>query len=296
MRWQEIPEVGTAQGVRLLAWTFRWGGRRVSAGVLWFVCWYYLLTARVPRDASRALWQRLGLEPTWRRLHLHFWTFARVALDRVPFLAGDRSGLAVELHGHELVMAHAASGRGALLLGAHLGSFEAMRALAGAWDVPMLVVVDFHNAKRVNAVLGALDPKLRVRLLDLAPDDPLALLEVKNAIDRGELVALLADRPTGRDARDVVVSFLGAPARFPSGPQVLAHVLGCPVFFVCALFTAPASYHVHCVPLAERIELPRRGRREALEAHVRRYVSTLEDFTRAAPMNWFNFFPFWVQP
>jgi predicted LPLAT superfamily acyltransferase len=75
---------------------------------------------------------------------------------------------------------------------------------------------------------------------------------------------------------------------------VLAAVLQCPVFFVCALFTAPRRYDVHCVPLSERVVLPRAERATALEREVQRYARVLEDFTRHAPLNWFNFFPFWV--
>jgi predicted LPLAT superfamily acyltransferase len=294
VHWTSVPELGTALGVRLLTTTLRLGGRPVAAALLWLVCWYYVATHDVARAASRALFARLGEPLDARRLHRHLWTFARVSLDRALFLAGETRSLALELHGHETVMSQARNGRGALLLGAHLGSFEAMRALAAHYDVPMLVVVDFHNARRITATLGADAVKQRVRLLDLAPEDPLALLQVKEAIDRGELVAMLGDRPTGRADRDVVTDFLGAPARFPGGPLLLASVLDCPVFFVCALFDAPRTYRVHCVPLFERVELPRRQRHAALARHVAHYAHTLERFTREAPFNWFNFFPFWL--
>ncbi|MFZ5439507.1 MAG: hypothetical protein ACOZQL_05845 [Myxococcota bacterium] len=294
VHWRSVPELGTALGVRLLTTTLRFGGRPLAAGLLWLICWYYVATSAVAREASRALFARLGEPFDWRRLHRHLWTFARVTLDRTLFLSGETSGLTLELHGHETVMAQVQHGRGALLLGAHLGSFEAMRALAAHYDVPMLVVVDFHNARRITATLRADAEKERVRLLDLSPDDPLALLRVKEAIDRGELVAMLGDRPTGREDRDVVARFLGAPARFPGGPLLLASVLACPVFFVCALFEPPRRYRVHCVPLFDRVELPRRERHAALTRHVERYARTLEDFTRAAPLNWFNFFPFWL--
>jgi predicted LPLAT superfamily acyltransferase len=294
VHWTAVPELGTAFGVRLLTLTLRLGGRPVASALLWLVCWYYVATSRVARDASRALFTRLGERFDVRLLHRHLWTFARVSLDRAVFLSGDTRGLEVELHGHETVMAQTAHGKGALLLGAHLGSFEAMRALAGHYDVPLLVVVDFHNARRITTTLGADAARQRVRLLDLSADDPLALLQVKEAIDRGELVAMLGDRATGRADRDVVTPFLGAPARFPGGPLLLASVLDCPVFFVCALFDAPRTYRVHCVPLFERVELPRRGRHAALTHHVERYARTLEGFTRAAPLNWFNFFPFWL--
>jgi predicted LPLAT superfamily acyltransferase len=160
--------------------------------------------------------------------------------------------------------------------------------------VPLLVVADFRNAKRINALLEHFSPQLRVRLLELDPEAPTGVLAAKDAIERGELVAVLADRATEKNDRDVTVSFLGGPARFPAGAHVLAAVLGCPVFFVCALFDAPHTYDVHCVPLTDRVVLPRKDRSGALRHEVERYAGVLEDFTRKAPFNWFNFFPFWV--
>lgn len=281
-------------GLRVVAGTLRLFGRSMAGALLWIVCWYYLAFSGTARRASRDFFARLGQPATLRHTHRHLWAFARVATDRLLFLTGATNGLDVRLHGHEHIMALAASKRGGLLLGAHLGSFEAMRSLAAQYDVPLLVVADFKNARRINALLEHFSPELRVRLLELDPDVPTGLLAAKEAIDRGELVAVLADRATSRDERDVTVPFLGGSARFPVGAHVLAAVLGCPVFFVCALFEGPRTYQVHCVPLADRVVLPRADRAGALKVQVECYARVLEDFARRSPMNWFNFFPFWV--
>ena len=108
------------------------------------------------------------------------------------------------------------SGRGVLLLGAHLGSFEVMRCRAKEFDVPINVVVDFTNAERVNSVLRSLAPDIDTRLISIGTDTVTAMLEIKAAIDRGELVAILGDRlPSGSKGQRVVTSqFLGADALF----------------------------------------------------------------------------------
>ncbi len=291
--WRAMPEVGSALGLRLVASTWALLGRRVAGALLWLVCWYFVAFARTPARASRRFLSRVGQPAGPFAVHAHFVSFARVALDRLLFLTGRSGDLEVHLDGHEHIMALAEAKRGGLLVGAHLGSFEAMRALAGQYDVPLLVLADFANARRVNALLERLAPGLRLKLLELDPDEPLGLLAVKEAIDRGELVAVLADRATQRPGRDAVVPFLGGEAAFPVGPFVLAHVLACPVYFVCALFSAPRTYDVFCVPLRERVSLPRRGRAEAVHEEVCHYAATLEGFVRRSPRNWFNFFPFW---
>lgn len=294
MSWRSYPEVGTLLGMRLVAGALRLFGRRSAAALLWLVSGYYALVARDARRATRDLFERLGRTATLRLRHEHLWRFARASADRLLFLTGRLDAIETTLHGHERVMALKDSRRGALLLGAHLGSFEAMRALAARYDVPLLVVADFRNARRVNAMLAHFAPALRVRLLDLDPENPAAVLSIKDAIERGELVAMLGDRATHREGRDVVVPFLGGRARLPVGPFVLASLLRCPVYFVCALFEPPNRYEVHCVPLAERVELPRGERAAAVAREATRYARVLEDFLRRSPLNWFNFFPFWV--
>jgi predicted LPLAT superfamily acyltransferase len=293
VNWRSVPEAGTVLGLRIIAGALRLFGRGFTAFLLWFICWYYLAFNRTARAASRELFTRLGQPASWHRMHAHLWQFARVATDRLLFLTGRTESLVIRRTGHEHVMALKEKRRGAMLVGAHLGSFEAMRTLAGQYDVPLTVIADFRNARKVNALLQHFAPGLRVRLLELDPGDPTGVLAAKDAIDRGELVAILADRAIQREGRDVAVPFLGRDADFPVGPWVLASLLDCPVFFVTALFEAPRTYDVHCVPLGERIELPRKERKAALAREVSRYAQVLEEYVRRSPLNWFNFFPFW---
>jgi predicted LPLAT superfamily acyltransferase len=296
MTWRSLPEAGTLWGIRAVAATYRVVGRRGAGALLWCVAWYFVFFGGVQRRAALDYFRRVGHPATLGEVHALIWRFARVALDRLLFLLGDIEELTVELHGHEELMRVAQSKRGALLLGSHLGSFEAMRSLARSYDVPLLVVADFSNARKVNSLLQELSGNLRIRLLELNADEPLGLLEVKAAIERGELVAMLGDRRTDRVGRDVAVPFLGGIAQFPVGPYVIAHVLECPVYFVAALYETPSRYDLHFVPLAERIVLPRQGRKAALEHEAARYARMLEDFTVRSPLNWFNFYSFWVGP
>ncbi len=294
MAWRSVPEAGTVLGIRLVAGTYRLFGRTLAGALLWCIAWYFVFFGGVQRRSALDYFRRIGRPTTLREVHKLVWRFARVGLDRLLFLLGDIKSLTIELHGHDDLMKVTQAKRGALLLGSHLGSFEAMRTLANRHDVPLLVLADFANAQKVNSLLQTLSGNVRFRLLELDANDPLGLLKVKEAIDRGELVAMLGDRRTDREGRDVTVPFLGGLAKFPVGPYVLAHVLQCPVYFVAGLYEAPSRYDIYCVPMSERVELPRKGRNEALEGEAARYAKMLEDFTRRAPLNWFNFYSFWV--
>ena len=112
------------------------------------------------------------------------------------------------------------------------------------------------------------------------------------AIERGELVAVLGDR-VGVNEKTATANFLGAPARFPTGPYTLAALLRCPIYLTFGLYRAPNRYDLYCEPLCEQLELPRGAREAALAAHVQRYADRLEHYCRLAPHDWFNFYDFW---
>jgi predicted LPLAT superfamily acyltransferase len=103
---------------------------------------------------------------------------------------------------------------------------------------------------------------------------------------------VLGDR-LGLNERSTTAEFFGAPARFPTGPYIMASVLRCPVLTVFGTYVAPRRYVLRCELFAERVELPRKDRERALAGYVEQYARRLEHYARAAPDNWFNFYDFW---
>ncbi len=286
-------------GIRLIVLCARIFGRTIAGWVLYVVAFYYALFRGSARRASRDFLRRVDQPTTFRNVVRHIHTFAQVALDRMFFLTGKFSSFEFEQKNHDKIVAVAKSGRGVILLGAHLGSFEVMRARAKEFSVPINVVVDFSNAERMNSVLKSLAPDMETRLISLGTDPIAAMLAIRAAIERGELVAILGDRtPNARtgSARVVVTDFLGEPAAFPAGPWLLAHSLRCPVYFVAGVYSRPNHYALHFELLADEVRLPRSERQAALERYARTYASMLETYVRSAPLNWFNFFDFWSKP
>ena len=190
-------------------------------------------------------------------------------------------------------------GRGILLLGAHVGSFEAMRLLAGYSPVGVTVLMHEANAARIAGLVDQLErlrPRAgRVRIVEVVPGSFTHLLAARDQVAAGGVVAVLADRlpPGAPRAEGVCVRFLGAEARLPGGPLRLAALLRCPVVTMSALRTGARRYQVEVRPFAERIELPRGARDTALAHYAQQYANWLESLCRRAPRQWFNFFDFW---
>ncbi len=107
-------------------------------------------------------------------------------------------------------------------------------------------------------------------------------------------MALAADRVPVQSSAVTTVSFLGAPARFPAGPYVLAALLRCPLYFLCSVHEGD-GYVVHFERLAESISLPRAERGPRIAVHAADYARALETVLARAPLDWFNFFDFWKQ-
>ncbi|MHB8418415.1 MAG: LpxL/LpxP family acyltransferase [Myxococcales bacterium] len=293
--WLTISERGSLAGIRFLFFLCMMAGRRAARAVLRLVVFYYVVTHSIARQASR---RYLGLffpKVRWRDVYRHFLRFAEVNLDRVFVLKGRASHFeAPPGSGHELLSRLVRERRGAILLGAHLGSLDAMRSLAGAADFPLYAVVHTGNGRRMAAFMEKLNPELAGRILEVTPGGIDALLRIKELIDGGNLVALLGDR-VGFNEKNVTVEFFGRPARFPTGAYLLSAMCRCPVYLTFGLYTPPNRYAFFCEPfLEEGLALPRGDRERLLKVQAQRFAQRLEHYCRVSPLNWFNFYDFWA--
>ena len=305
--WDQRPERGSRLGIGIISWLFLHGAKRAARALLWPVAGYFWATGRQARRGSLAYLRRIrasgGLQsaPGLRHVFLHELEFSRCILDRVGFWLGDSGSFQLRLVGNEhLVRANSAQ-RGLLVLGSHLGSFDAIRLVALA-QAPLRVSVLMYttHAARINDALGQdqRDDASRVRVIPIRPGSLAHVIAARECIRRGEVVALLADRasPGTADAHSLPIRFLGATAWLSDGPMRLAAALGCPVVFMTGLRSGTDSYEIHVEPLADCVTLPRDGREEALRSYLQRYADVLARYCLLAPYQWFNFFDFWEPP
>jgi predicted LPLAT superfamily acyltransferase len=297
--WAERPERGGRLVVNALLWLVLGLGARAGGWVVLPLSLWFVATSGAARVASRDYLTRvLGRPARLRDVARHFYTFGSAILDRVFLLAGRTAGFSVATEGLDLVAAIVAHGRGCVLMGAHLGSFEVLRSLAAQAPAPVWALMYRGNAGALTDALERLNPGLRQSVIEIG--EAAGMLRVSECIARGEIVGILADRipsvgePGHRvDNRQIAVPFLGSKALFPAGPFVLAAVLGAPVVLFHGVRTGPQRYAVRFEPFADRVVLRRTDRTRDLRAVVGRYAAALERACRAHPFNWFNFFAFW---
>jgi predicted LPLAT superfamily acyltransferase len=215
-------------------------------------------------------------------------------LDRFCFWAGRYSQFDIQMHGVEAVNAERDAGRGIVLLGAHLGSFDVLRVLARDAQVTVNAVMFTDNAERINTIFKELDPNADIRVIQMDPGSVRSAFEIKTCLERGEVVALLGDRaaPGGR-GRKSAVSFLGRKALLPEGPFLLPLLFGSPVFLSLALRTGARRYDVYFERLAPTGRVPAAERGAALRDLTQTFSSRLEHYCQLEPFQWFNFYDYW---
>jgi predicted LPLAT superfamily acyltransferase len=300
-----MAEVGSAWGLNLTFALYRLLGDRAVRLLLHpIVFWFFLFAPAACRASSAYLTRLHGVggydhAPTWRDNYRHLHAFASTALDKVAAWMGriDLGRMIFEKQADLYALRD--SGRGAVIIGSHLGSLETARALAAhlGHQRKINAIVYTDHAIRFNAVLARANPGFAVNLIQVSQLGPETAIELTEKIDRGELLFIVGDRtPPAENGRVCQAEFLGAPAPFAQGPFILASLLKCPVYLFFCLSEgqgAQQRFRIHFEHFIERVELPRKSRSEALQTLSQRYADRLAHYCRQAPLQWFNFYDFW---
>lgn len=292
--WKQRPEGGGRLAIGLIVAIARLCGRGATRLLLYPITAYFLLVRGPERAASRAYLARaLDRPATLAEVARHLHTFASTILDRVFLLGGRMDLFEIDVRGVDTLMDALARGRGVLLVGSHLGSFDALRVLKRLrGDVALRVVLDKAHNPAITQALDALAPDLAAGIIDAGQDGASVALAIKQAVDEGGLVAMLADRAQPGEPA-LRLPFLGKPAPLPTTPWLIAAALGVPVVLAFGLYRGGNRYELSFEPFSDGLSLPRERRAEHLAEVIRRYAGTLQAHALDAPFNWFNFYDYW---
>jgi predicted LPLAT superfamily acyltransferase len=293
-------------GLRVTVACYRLFGRPLSLVLVHGIVAYFFLTGRAQRRASLAYQRRvaavpegaeaLGRPPGLWTSFLQFRAFALCIFDRLVLWFGRGRQLSFEVNGREHFDRLLTPTRGAIVVGAHLGSFDALRALADRDGRTVNVLMYTEHAPRINAVFRALSPDVALRVIQVDRDSMGTVLQIRSCIERGELVAMLGDRvePAER-GRTRAVTLLGGRIEVPEAPFLLAGLLECPLFFMVALRERGPRYRVFSEVLAEQVKFGRGERDKRIGELAAAFAGRLEHYLLRAPYQWFNFYDLWEE-
>lgn len=295
--WAKLPERGIYLGLKFCATACRLLGRSGRRLFITPVVLYFFVTGRIQRQASREFLTRaLGRAPTWCEQWQHFMNFALRALDVFQGWTGKLPHTIVQPIDQAELDQLATEKHGCLMVVAHLGNVEVVRALVDrATRDKVTVLVHTRNAVHFNRIISENTGDYTSNLFQVTEIGPETVIALKERLDAGGIIVIAGDRiPVLSRGRSITAPFFGTDAPFPEGPWLLASLFECPVYLMhCPLIDG--RYQLSIEPFANRIVLPRSRREEALRETVARYAARLEKQAAATPLQWYNFFDFWSE-
>jgi predicted LPLAT superfamily acyltransferase len=281
---------GGLRGVRMFTRFVALSGPYIGPVLLAIGTWFAIPFLHVRRAGSEYFFTHLrGRRGNYfRRLwdtYRNFLAFTLCWHERTyAFLRGP-GFLRLDIKGEEHMTNALASGKGVVLLTAHIGNFE-----LGAWILaqrhgqdfpPVNMVMIETEVAPVRAFLASIRGARQPKIIAVN-SSPMASLPVLAALKRGEIACVQGDRASG--SKSAWVPFLGQPAPFPTGPYHLAKLAGAAVIPTLCRRLGRAHYEFQVYPAIDSSNP---------EASASEYAALLEREVRARPYYWFNLFSFW---
>jgi predicted LPLAT superfamily acyltransferase len=299
--WSGMGEWSLIWGMRFLLRVYLVLGRSVLQWFLYPVVSYYWLVNKPGREASQAYLKRVAylapesnLTGSLRDSYRHFISFANAVIDKLAAWSGALSLADVDYRGRDSLLVQTRTGRGAILLGSHLGNLEVCRVIADLDETARLnVLVHTKHAEKFNRLLRQTNKNSGLNLIQVTEISAATAMLLSDKVDNGELVIITADRTSvSRNPRVSRASFMGAEASFPQGPFILASLLKCPVYTLFCL-KQQGKQVIYFEHFSDSLAFPRKNREQAIQQAIQLYAQRLEHYCLMEPLQWFNFFDFW---
>jgi predicted LPLAT superfamily acyltransferase len=290
--WTEQEERSNPFTLKLICYIALNISRGFARLLLWPITLYFYVGSPSSRFASRQYLRRVpGYQGNVWQVIRHIHHFSATVLDRVYFLTDQFDRFNIDIYNEECLDQAMSQGKGAILLGSHVGSFEVLRCLAlRRKQLPLKILMYHDHNAMITRILDELNPQVAASVINLAK--PTALFEMKEALEQGCLIGMLGDRVLEGEKK-VSCTFLGEKVSFPAGPFKLAQMLNVPVISFFGIYTGGNRYEVHHALMYDGQNVAGEQREVIVESLTQEYVNSIEDMVSRFPYNWFNFYDYW---
>lgn len=267
-------------------------GLYVVYGITFIVTLFYLITNRREYKATKAFYMRVfGMNSVKGTIYAHrnFYTMGKIVMDRFSAYGGRKFDIEVE--NKEKYDELENGDEGFVQLSSHVGNYE-MAGYMKPFDKKLNVLVYSGETETVM--------KNRKRMFDannismIISDGTMDhIFSINNALERGEIVSIPADRIHG-SAKSISSPFFDGKIALPMGPFLIAAQKELPVtipFVIKKSATRYAIYNTIFRFSPEQAELSIREKSAILADF---YAKRLEDVVREYPLQWFNYFDVFV--
>ena len=276
-------------GYQFFVYTIRILGVRCAYCFLAFIVIYFIPFA--PK-ATKYLWQYnrkkrgLSVLRSMKELYCHYFVFGQTLIDKIAMKAGLEKSYNFKFDNYERFLEILNSGEGVVMIGAHVGCWEAGAGFFGNYGKKINIVMLDAEHQQIKDVLEETSKEEKnYNIIPINQNIIDAMLQMKVALNNGEYICFNGDRFIGTD-NTILIDFLGSKALFPKGLFQIAAKCRVPVVFYYSMREKNRTYRfIFEEPVIE-------GKMTA-EKLIEQYSRSLEKIVLKYPRQWFNFYDFW---
>ena len=213
--------------------------------------------------------------------------FSEVVIDKFAMYAGKKFEITID--GYNLFLELSNQPKGFVQLSSHIGNYEIAGYSLVAKTKRFNALVFGGEKESVMRNRNILFDENNIRMIPMMSDMS-HLFVIDQALNNGEILSMPADRVFGSQ-KTFEIKFIGAVARFPQGPFIIAAMKDVPILFVSVMKSGAKKYHISVQKIEEADGSNTKVRAKAL---AEKYVHLFEKTVRKHPTQWYNYFDFWA--
>ena len=288
--WQGTSK-GKPWGYRIFVSVLKAGGVKPAYLLLRFVSLHYLIFSLKTTKSTYQYFNKkigYGRVQSFLKTYENYNLLGQSIIDKVVLMSGIPNKFTFNFDGRQNLRAIVAMGRGGLLLSAHVGSWEVAGHLLGGLTTVINIVVFDGEKESIKDYMESVTGKSTVNFI-VIKNNLSHIFEIHEALSKNQLVCMHADRYLEGN-KTLKTSFLGADARFPLGPFLLAAKLKVPVVFVFAMKESACHYHFFASQIKDYLHF---SKEESVREIFIDFVKAMEEKVKRYPKQWYNYYNFW---
>jgi len=291
--WQGKTRGGLL-GHQIFVFILQYLGLRSAYFLLYLVSFYYFIFSRKSNHFIYSYFRSVHKYSSCkarRAVYRNYYIFGQILIDKVAIYSGLADKFTYDLEDEKHL---AAMDKGGFMISAHVGNWEMSGKKSDRIKKTMNLLMLDEEHQRIKEYLESVMEERNINIIPLK-DDLSHLIAIRQALDRGDLIAIHGDRYL-EGMKTLTAKFMGKEASFPEGPFYLALRMNAPVSFAFAMKEGPTHYHFYATP-PKIYDLPK-GKRistEDLTPVLNDYILALEAILKKYPEQWFNYYAFWAE-
>lgn len=255
----------------------------MAAGKGLGLIWYYILPIRrkVARENIKlALGNELNKKEQKKVARDTFISLARVIMEeiRLPIWSGELSKNLVRRENFENMEAALAKGKGIILVGIHIGSFDLLGASIGATGLPIAGIFKDIKSGPTQSFVSEARKHAGIEIIPPRKSKD----QIIEYLSKGYIIGFAIDQHM-HNYRGVVCEFFGYPASTMHAPARFALQTGAPIIPTLFIRDKKPGYHIIRFEPEFMIETPSEDINENIRHNTERLNRVVEGWIRQYP-------------